>query len=46
MIPWKNVDLGTRETFADCGQTITDLLDAEPLRHGQRFKKDNFDECL
>jgi phosphopentomutase len=42
----KNVDLGTRETFADCGQTITDLLDAQPLRHGQSFKKDIIDECL
>ena len=41
-----NVDLGTRETFADCGQTITDLLDAKPLRYGQSFKKDIIDECL
>jgi phosphopentomutase len=41
-----NVDLGTRETFADCGQTITDLLDARPLRYGQSFKKDIIDERL
>lgn len=41
-----NVDLGTRKTFADCGQTITDLLNAEPLRHGQSFKRDIIDECL
>ena len=42
----RNVDLGTRETFADCGQTITDLLDAGPLKHGQSFKKDIIDERL
>jgi phosphopentomutase len=42
----KNVDLGTRETFADCGQTIADLLDAPPLGNGRSFKKDIFDECL
>jgi phosphopentomutase len=42
----KNIDLGTRETFADCGQTIADLLDAGPLRHGQSFKKDIIDERL
>ena len=41
-----NLDLGTRETFADCGQTIADLLDAKPLRHGQSFKKDIIDERL
>jgi phosphopentomutase len=42
----KNVDLGTRDSFADCGQTIADLLDAEPLRHGHSFKKDIIDERL
>jgi phosphopentomutase len=42
----RNVDLGVRETFADCGQTIADLLDAEPLRHGRSFRKDIIDECL
>jgi phosphopentomutase len=42
----KNIDLGTRATFADCGQTVSDLLDAKPLRHGQSFKKDIIDECL
>jgi phosphopentomutase len=42
----KNIDLGTRDTFADCGLTIAELLDAEPLRHGQSFKKDIIDECL
>jgi phosphopentomutase len=42
----KNVDLGIRETFADCGQTIADLLDAEPLRHGRSFRKDIIDDCL
>ena len=42
----KNGDLGTRATFADCGQTIADLLDARPLSHGRSFKKDLLDECL
>jgi len=42
----KNVDLGTRETFADCGQTIADLLAARPLRYGLSFKKDIIDERL
>jgi phosphopentomutase len=42
----KNIDLGTRESFADCGQTIADLLDVEPLRQGLSFKKDIIDECL
>lgn len=41
-----NIDLGIRATFADCGQTIADLLDATPLKHGQSFKKDIIDECL
>jgi phosphopentomutase len=42
----KNIGLGTRETFADCGQTIADLLDAKPMRHGHSFKKDIIDERL
>ena len=42
----KNIDLGTRNTFADCGQTIADLLDARPLRNGRSFKKDIIDERL
>jgi phosphopentomutase len=42
----KNIDLGTRETFADCGQTIAELLDARPLRQGRSFKKDIIDEGL
>ena len=42
----ENVDLGIRKTFADCGQTIADLLDTEPLGHGQSFKMDIIDECL
>jgi phosphopentomutase len=41
-----NIDLGTRETVADCGQTIADLLDAGALRHGHSFKKDIIDERL
>jgi phosphopentomutase len=29
-----NVDLGTRETFADLGQTLAELFGVEPLAHG------------
>ena len=36
----KGVDLGTRSTFADCGQTIADLLGAGQLASGKSFKKD------
>ena len=42
----KNVDLGIRKSFADCGQTISDLLKAEPLRRGRSFKKDIIDGRL
>lgn len=42
----KSVSLGTRKTFADCGQTIADFLEARPLAHGQSFKKDILDERL
>jgi phosphopentomutase len=34
------VDLGTRETFADLGQTIADLFGVGPLRHGTSFLRD------
>jgi phosphopentomutase len=34
------VDLGTRDTFADCGQTIADLLGVGPLKFGKSFKGD------
>jgi phosphopentomutase len=34
----KNVSLGTRTTFADCGQTIADMLGARKLKHGKSFK--------
>ncbi len=36
----KGVDLGTRSTFADCGQTIADILGAGQLDFGKSFKKD------
>ena len=36
----KGVNLGIRQTFADCGQTIADILDAGKLIHGVSFKKD------
>jgi len=41
----KNVDLGIRATFADCGQSIADLLGAGILNHGQSFKKDIMYGC-
>ena len=36
----KGVDLGIRPTFADCGQTIADILAAGRLAFGRSFKKD------
>lgn len=33
----RGVDLGTRATFADVGQTIADVFRVEPLRHGKSF---------
>ncbi len=40
----RGVNLGIRQTFADCGRTIADLLDAGQLAHGVSFKKDIIDE--
>ena len=34
------VDLGTRDTFADCGQTVADMLGVGPLKAGKSFKDD------
>jgi phosphopentomutase len=31
------VDLGTRATFADLGQTLADLFGVPALAHGQSF---------
>ncbi|MEI6245225.1 MAG: phosphopentomutase [Acidobacteriota bacterium] len=31
------VELGTRDTFADLGQTLADLLHVQPLEHGTSF---------
>jgi phosphopentomutase len=36
----KDVNLGIRSTFADCGQTIADILGAGKLTFGTSFKKD------
>ena len=36
----QGVDLGIRDTFADCGQTIADLLGAGSLASGKSFKDD------
>jgi phosphopentomutase len=35
-----SVNLGTRDTFADCGQTIADLLGTGRLKFGKSFKGD------
>jgi phosphopentomutase len=32
-----DTDLGTRQTFADLGQTIADIFDVGPLAHGTSF---------
>jgi phosphopentomutase len=40
----KGVDLGIRETFADCGQTLADLLGVGPLEQGTSFKKEILDD--
>jgi phosphopentomutase len=32
-----NTDLGTRQTFADLGQTLADLFGVDPLAHGTSF---------
>ncbi|HIJ55541.1 MAG TPA: phosphopentomutase [Deltaproteobacteria bacterium] len=40
----KNIDLGIRETFADCGQTVADLLNAGSLKNGKSFKGEIIDE--
>jgi phosphopentomutase len=34
------VEVSTRETFADLGQTLADFFDVEPLEHGTSFLKE------
>jgi phosphopentomutase len=41
----KEINLGVRATFADCGQTIADIFGAGKLAHGISFKKDIMHEC-
>ncbi len=36
----KNVNVGIRETFADIGATICDILEVEEIRNGKSFRKD------
>jgi phosphopentomutase len=31
------VDIGTRQTFADLGQTVADVFGVGPLAHGRSF---------
>ena len=33
----RNVDIGTRDTFADLGQTVAELLGVGPLPNGESF---------
>lgn len=40
----QGVDLGIRPTFADCGQTLADILGVGPLAQGQSFKKEILDD--
>ena len=42
----KGVDLGIRDTFADCGQTIADLLGVGNLLNGKSFKDDIISGCV
>jgi phosphopentomutase len=34
------VELGTRATFADLGQTLADMFQVAPLEHGTSFLRD------
>lgn len=36
----ENVNLGTRECFADMGQTIAEVLNVEKIKNGESFLKD------
>jgi phosphopentomutase len=36
----RGVDLGTRATFADLGQTVAAAFGVEPLAHGTSFLAD------
>jgi phosphopentomutase len=38
----RNVDLGTRATFADLGQTLAELFGVSPLAHGTAFFREIF----
>ena len=38
------VDLGTRQTFADLGQTLAEFFGVGPLDHGTSFLADNVDQ--
>jgi phosphopentomutase len=38
----RNVDLGTRATFADLGQTLAELFGVSPLAHGTAFLREIF----
>lgn len=35
----KCIDLGTRETFADIGQTVAEIFNVEPIKNGKSFLK-------
>jgi phosphopentomutase len=36
----RGVDLGTRPSFADLGQTLAELFGVAPLAHGTTFQRE------
>ena len=40
------VDLGTRRTFADLGQTLAELFGVGPLAHGTSFLRDHMERSV
>ena len=36
----ENVNLGTRNSFADMGQTVAEILNVEKIKNGESFLKD------
>ena len=38
----QNIDLGIRTTLSDVAQTIADIFELSPMKHGTSFKKEIF----
>jgi len=36
----RGIDLGTRKTFADLGQTVADVFNLGPMAHGTSFLRE------